>query len=590
MAREWPDQQFFPGARLTLRVRLDNLLDEDVIKGQVPPKPSKNVKGIKDDRAPLKAVQDPDAPAGVTRFLITAGGGASGSQTKPRGVGSNARSADLHTFELPGIIPSKADLGVNGIRLADTLTVEIPWRDMPFDPRVVRSCAVFYFLGTLTPQDYARGIRGERRAPGQHGAGEPLNMIPETWTDASGQARSNLRFEGWVDRWVMNWTGEAPVVKLDCSDNTRLLLDQQHPPQLSIDPKKPIDEAVAGLLSHFPQMEGFAVEYRPTTVRNEKVPPRIGQALTGAAAVPGLGPPMSKMGGAGGGEQGSVWDYLTDIVGALGHSIRVEGTTIIIQRPRYLYSAQSSARADDPYQGRSLPSGDYPVRAFIYGRNISELEIGHEYTRKKVTNVEVRSYVPELKSPVVGRFPEKQGKGRVIAANPGDGVADQKWTVFRISGVRDPKLVGKVAEDIYNVFGRQELMVRVRTKNLASFGGGNADPDLLDLRAGDSFEVHVNRAPVATATAHEEALTGLGAAAELLKGLGYSDELADAYGQVYANANIQKAFRVKEAKVSWDIESGVGIEVVGVNYMEARLDRNRADFATDPDEAPTAPK
>jgi hypothetical protein len=274
--------------------------------------------------------------------------------------------------------------------------------------------------------------------------------------------------------------------------------------------------------------------------------------------------------------------------GAIGHSIRVEGTEIVIQRPRALYNAKARRRADDPYRTRHLPSGDYAARAFIYGRNLSELEIGHEYTRKKAQNIEVRSYDPEQKAVKVGRFPEKGGKGRVVNANPGDGVADSKWTVFRVAGIKDEKRLSKIAEDIYNLVGRQELVVRVKTKNLSSFGGGNADPDLLDIRAGDDFDVLVNREPTAGATATEESLTGEGSGSELLKRLGYPDALAKTYEQVYLNANIQKTFRVKEAKIGWDSDSGVTIDIAGINYMEARLDREKGDVASDPDEDPTA--
>ena len=38
----------------------------------------------------------------------------------------------------------------------------------------------------------------------------------------------------------------------------------------------------------------------------------------------------------------------------------------------------------------------------------------------------------------------------------------------------------------------------IRTRNLSSFGFGNAEVDLLDLKAGDSIDVQVNRDSAAT--------------------------------------------------------------------------------------------
>src|SRR5690606_8267629 len=99
-------------------------------------------------------------------------------------------------------IPTTAGLGLNGIRTADTLQLGIKYRDLPIDPRVVRSCAVEYFLGCVTADDYERGMRGMQRRDGVlPGARVPYNVVPDTFLDSYGVARTNLRFQGWVDDW-----------------------------------------------------------------------------------------------------------------------------------------------------------------------------------------------------------------------------------------------------------------------------------------------------------------------------------------------------------------------------------------------------
>jgi hypothetical protein len=594
MPIDWPAQHYLPGAKVRLVLRFDNFTDSDVIRGLVPTIPPKNLKGIKAARNNLSVSVDPDSPPGAHRFILSGKSGKPGTSNPIGGVGSAPQSADEHVFALEGIIPRKAGWKLNGIRFADTLELEVRWQDMPFDPRVIRSCAVFYYLGTLAQEQFSRGVRGERRETRDgSGPGEPANLVPDTFVDPMGRQRSNLRFQGWVDKWSMTWGDEEPFVKLECCDNTRLLIDQQMPTLQHLDPKKPIDEAIADLLSQFPQMEGFTVEYRPMTIRREPagpndagVPPRLGNLLGHTAKVPGAGVPMGKGGGSVGGEGNNVWDYLTDCCGLIAHSIRVEGTAIIVQRVSNLVGSTASPRTDDPYVPKDLASGRFPVRAFIYGRNIAELEISHEYTRKKATNIEVRVYSPRRKIPFVGRFPEKGD--RIIHAAPGD-AAEQKWTVFRGPvGITDEKLLKKIAEDVYNNFGRNELEVRVKTKNLASFGSGNADPDLFDVKAGDNIEVLVNREKgVATQTDFEH---DLDAAAKFLQGLGYESALARTYAEVVTNAGLQRVYRLKEASFDWDAESGVEIELMLVNYIEARLDKRPSDLASDKDTDPTAPK
>ena len=47
----------------------------------------------------------------------------------------------------------------------------------------------------------------------------------------------------------------------------------------------------------------------------------------------------------------------------------------------------------------------------------------------------------------------------------------------------------RAAREIYEGIHRQELLLQVKTRNLASFGGDNTDPDILDMKPGDNFQV-----------------------------------------------------------------------------------------------------
>ena len=562
------DQSYFPSAKVRLVMRFEEY-GTPALKGKAPTKTTPRLKGVKDERAPLRVVEDGSTP-GITKFVLT-----SGVASSP-GVGTDQqKSSDGLTHEVSGIIPARASWKLNDTRTADTLSLAIRWIDMPIDPRVIRACAVDYFLGTVPAQDFAQGVLGVTRPNARETttSREPLNLVPDSYVDGQGRQRTNLRFRGWVDKYKVTLGSDEPIITLDCVDNTRLLEKQPRPPRLNLGMEKPIDEAVAEYLSHFPQMEGLEVVYLPAGARTDTVPPRLKNVLSGTAHMPNLGPPPSKGGGAVGGEQQSVWDYLNIVVRSVAHTIRIDGVQLIIQRLSNLMGTGPTPRAEDPYQGRDLSSGRYPVRAFIYGRNVAELDVDREFTRKAPKNIECRAYDPERKNVIVARFPEKGD--RVTDSGPGDGKADQPWTVVHgPPGIRDKVTLKQVAEEVYNNQGRQELAVRVKTRNLASFGGDNGDPDLLDMKVGDAFEILVNRGQdQGTLSEVERQLSAAELNKQLLGDLGYGREFAEAYASAYTDAGFQREYKLREMSVDWDHEEGVTFELMGVNYIVARVDR-----------------
>lgn len=562
------DESYFPSAKLAIVIRFDEFGDGKVAaKGRTAnPKSPLKAKGIKGSAAPLTPGNDPDAPAGVKRILLKPATGVKGGPQK------QAASADEYTQALAGIIPRTANWGLNGARTADTLSIALRWIDLPIDPRTVRSCAVEFYLGCVTVEEFARGIRGEKRGEFS-GPGETLNMVPDTYLDDNGDQRSNRRFEGWVDTWSVEWDDGEPMVRLECRDNTSLLIDRECPQKLVLDMSKPIDQAIATYLSNFSQYGGLTVEYRPA---GEPVP-ILKNVLSKTAYHPNLGPQPSKAGGAASGgastaQKLSVWDYLTDVCASIGHMIRLEDTNLIIQRARS-YIAEGFGRPDDPFQSRVLPGGERVyARRMIWGRNVLSMKMARSFAKAAPLNIEVRCYVPGRKNVIVARFPSKTDA--VEDAKPGDGTPDEKWTVYRVSGVKDQATLEHVAQGIYEQLVRNELSVQIKTHSLASFGGDNADPDLLDLKAGDSLEVLVNRDDVEVNTmTHIETLLLMQERAEtFMRQLGYDGKFASAYAKAYTNSGFQTVFRVKSLAVSWDAEDGVSLDVQAINYLEVRMD------------------
>jgi hypothetical protein len=560
------DGTYRPSWKVRLTIRLEEF-DSGALKPRVPGKLTKNLNGMKDDGTSLEVVPDPDNPR---RFIFR--DRAPAPVQLAWGIGGGffpSASSDGLTHAVSGIIPKSFDLKVNGIRAADELRVSIRGEDFPIDPRVCRSIGVEFFLGTLTALEYAQGQRGKTRAQA-FGAGvpngvEPLSVIPDTYVDDRGNKRTNLRFQGWVDKAKQKLSNKgAPMVEFECRDHTQLLLTQAAPMRLVIGAKDPLDKAIATYLSNFKQFAGLSVEYVGEPGQQAPV---LEKVLAGTAYRPDLGPQPSGGGNGGGGDDLTVWDYLTDVCGSIGHVVFLDGTRILISRPATILGGNVSTRADDAYVARTTSAGTFPVRALVHGQNLEELEISRDMAGLEAKNIELRCWSPRKKQLLVSRYPGKDD--RIASARPGDS-ADNKFTVIRIRGIENQALLDQMAEDYFNAGSRTEMEVAAKTQVLASFGGDNADPDLLDLKATDAVEILIDRAAASTTSIVERQLTKYAANSQRLRDLGYSPQFADAYAKAYTNAAFQRFFRVREVGYHGDVEEGVQVEIRAANFLQVR--------------------
>lgn len=587
MASEFTEQSYYPSAKARLIIRLEEYAMTDV-RAQAPKTPQIGIRGTSAVRGKLRVVEDLEGT--VPRLRLTS----EGAKTTGPGQAQSA-SKDERTQVIDAVIPKKAGWKQNGPRLPDKLTLTLRWSDFPIDPRCVRSCAVEYYLGTVSADDHARGIRGLTRGdldPAVQNAKEPLNVVPDRYVDVHGQSRTNLRFLGWVDSYEMQWNDGEPVITLECLDNTKVLIDQTMPASGGLNPKKPIDRAVAEFLALFPTMDGLTVEYRPPpgATAQQQVAPALGVEIKAhqtpalpapvtvnvagvQTAVPGVGTPQHQTGG--GAEGQTVWDYLVDNVSSLGLSLRVDGSAIVIDQVRSLIDR---VRPDDPYRERRLESGAYPQRAMVFGRNITDLRLKRSYARPRPQNVEVRSYVVGQKKSLVARWPPYAPKpavgaptaaGRATDAGPGDGRVDQPWKVRKVAGITDQATLLRIAKNLYEGASRQEIQATLKTRNLGAFGGANEDPDLLDVKIGDVVEVLTDRKAAGTIATLEERNRRTG---EFLVAQGYSRAFAEQYVRTLDNKGLQRLFVLKESSIDWDCDSGVELELTCVNYVVVRAD------------------
>lgn len=544
---------YFPAWKVRLVVRLEDFGSQGGSQQgpEGPRVPTTALRGVKSTRAGLEAAPDPSASAPRRFRLQRKGAGTGGALNSPQ---ERRASSDGLTFSLDAIVPSEAKLELNGLLEADTLELTIAFDDAPFLPEALRSVGVEYYLGVVTEEDAAAVHQGG--SPDARGKQLPMAMIAETF---DGGARSNMRFQGWVDEWETTWPEDgAPVVTLKCRDNSALMIDQDAPQNLPMDIKLPLSQMFATYLANFPQLEGLVVEYRGNAAEE----PTYEKVISKSSFRPSIGGVSTK--GAGQGKT-SVWDVLTDYARSVGHVVRVVGSSIIVQTPTSAVGFPG-ARADDPF-GR--------VRKMVVGRNVSNVSFKRSFgTKAKAKNIEARSYVPDLKKTIVKRYPEAVGKPRSVSALPGDGAAENKYTVVVVNGIKDEKTVLAVAKGAHEMLGRVEVGVSLATSDLSSYEGVQTDPDLLDLQPGDPLLIlrAQDAAPTTTAGLAESAAQAEDQLASLLRGKGFDPDFSAAYARAYLASRDTSVYRMRKMTIVADEEEGVAITAELSNYVMLRED------------------
>lgn len=554
---------YYPSAKVKLRVRFDELGASTSLR-------------LPEDWRSRTTGRDPVAP--VLRYTPLGRDPVSGTSregyllepmTTPElraTIAEGSSSDDGLTWQIGSILPARCTVERNGIRSADTFSVALPWTDFPFDPRLVRAIGVELYVGVVTPDDFRRGIDGERRA-----SGEPYSLVPDYADDLGG--RSNRRIIGFVDGLQGEHVGDQlATVVLEGRDLTGLLIDAPLPAGVSADLDQSLSEMFAQVLSTLPAAQGLTVRVLPegtTTPRGDDsaIPMHYRRRRGREIRRPAKGK-QAKV---------SYWDYLTDLAGFAGFVCYVDGTDVVIQTPRSLYGSRFPVRAGDAFTPRTVDGEYLPVRRMVWGRNVEKLGYKRKYARIKVNTVEVRCYDPETGVTRFGRFPLN---ARVTEAPPGQEGGDEKIDVFRVSGIRDEAVLQRMAQSVYEQQGRGELGFDLTTKDLHSYDaedGYNTNfPDLLDARAGDSVEVRVIRQPdLEQPDGWQDSATRFEGMDEsgrrgYLEQLGFSRELSAKYSELYEAAGHQSVFRTRTLGIEFDKDSGVSLKFELMNYIEVR--------------------
>lgn len=510
------------------------------------------------------------------------------------------RGVDNASFLL-NRVPKKCNVELPGYRQAATFSIDLDYKDLPIDPRTVRAAAVEIHAGTVTPENFSRGIQG----PDQFGY---RSSILRTRAADGSVNQDTLLMVGMVDEWSTDNDDKGSTVTLKGRDMRGILLDTPiglDPANVEayfndIDTALPIDEVVSKILFLHPAFSDIRVIVNPAEWPGGDVPepwskditPRHRKGATGKRAAP-RSPPPSEIG------KINFWDLIVRLCYLVGAIPYFKGTDLLIRPTRSIFDQANAGTALNPTPfagGRpravDAPTGDgidpaLRYRRLMYGRDLRSLSFDRKYGGYQRPHV--------IRVVCVDGDSDKRGQDRLLEATwppdamkpgsktktatkvgPGGSGNEQEVLNIPITGLKDPKRMQDIAQSVYEEIGRGEMGGSASTPNMASFGGTNADPDMIRLRPGDGVEFVVGTAQMTPTGPLVSTLTDsfrqsfAKAVADVRQRIG--DENLSRVLVATTRGVIQQLprfFRVSTVKFDWS-DKGLKIDFDFQNYVVSR--------------------
>ena len=503
-------------------------------------------------------------------------------------------------FVRSGVIPVSVEINSNSFRTADTAKLVLNWRDVPFDPRLVRAAGVEIILGVVSPEDYEAGVGGERNENGQ--LRSVIRQRP-----AGEVAGSAIRFAGWVDTWNIGYDSDkGEIVMLECRDFTALFSDTPLASNSGIFLNVPIRDGVQNFIDTYNTLRGFPVRYGnpfdPDFYSEAQSPvpldvlPSLREGTPTAPAAEGAPSRQRRQRrrARSGDQRMNVWDHITDICVQMSLIPIVKEYTLWLCPPRTLFSGQGTGR-----------TGPDSVRRMVYGRNLTSLDFSRKLGGIKVPTIEVRAYDPRLGRQRWARWPTREGERssgvfgvneppRALRPNePGisGATVENRIQTFIVPPCSSGEALARIAGDLFAQIGRQEIEGNFETSDLASWDIRSDTPlnpdeaDLLKLASGQSVELLVaprdaQRPESTPGTLAELAALSVQGRTDYLVRLGWEREVAQRFAEWQEAYGFQTVFRVQNVRLSFDQDEGVKVKADFINYISVR-DDVRAAAPTD---------
>jgi hypothetical protein len=421
-------------------------------------------------------------------------------------------------------VPKKGTFTLPHPRQAPTFQLTFDYTEFPIDPQLVRAVGVEIHLGSVSADDFARGMRGEIDQDGR-----PLSILKTTddivdpFTGRKQVNQGTLLFYATADTWKVSHTDKGSQIILEGREIRAILIDTKIVPSQveKINLSQEIGDVVADLLRsiRFEHSFRLMVAMDATEWPNGKIPsPGDAGGLTavrqkaesragakvkdahGSEAGVETGAKAAMRSTPENGTKGSYWDLITNYCELVGGMPHLVGSILWIRPVHRIFDiVDPSSKIPTPFAGgqpRRTSEEQIRVRRLVLGRDIRQLD-----TERKFGGVAI---VPTVQT--ISFDDRGTGRQRLIfgqwppaGSDAADAKAESDLLRVPMWGVRSLEQLTQIARGIYEEIGRGETGGQAITNNLASFGGDNMDPDILRLRPLEPVEFVVDSSTVRAA-------------------------------------------------------------------------------------------
>jgi len=549
--------------------------------------------------------QAPPAASVIDLAFGTATPGTPPNSKKPRMLRVEAGAlGQPRGTQVLGIVPKAGSFELPGYRQAGKFSFTMPFRDLPLDPRTIRALAVEVYMGTVSSDDFARGIAGERDA------GRLLSVL--ALDDA------NRRLVGLVDTISSTHSERGSEVTIEGRDLRGIFLDLKVVPETfkDLDLTQSIEEVCVQILSKAPPGAQMDVSVDESEwiggLPSPGTKDGVTRVMKGADGQKTTSPPK------GDSSTLSFWDLITQYCFLCGAIPYFDGYRLRLRPARTIYDQRRAGTHDNPtpFAGQGprevkLNDGktlDLRYRRMVYGHNLLKFTLERKLGGVKVPSIRVVAVdtgskdkgAQKLKevvfpAPVAGVDAAKVEAAKVTGVDAGGAKAQKDELVIPVHGMASEAQMLEIARAIYEEVGRGEVGGSASSKDLSSFGGDNNDADLVRLGPGDAIDFFVNstglegQVPIVAQMATDASLSDAEAKRQIALRLSAgkrADNQATANDTVMAGilvdtargrfAKLQSFFRVNNVRYAWDVASGIAVDFDFQNYIEARSDVSSA--------------
>jgi len=515
-------------------------------------------------------------------------------------------------------VPKKMTCHFQGHTQAATWTLVFDYKELPIDPRTVVASTVEIYLGTVSAEHFRDGLKHEWR-PG-------VRRSHLQTRDPEGRTiQKDLLLVGPVDSWKISYEKDGSEVHLEGRDLRGIFLDS---PLVSVRDQFDVDH---GFPTRVPRRKRDNILNRINT--KQDIVNVVEQIIhehdrlrelgihidvvgypdewpEGTIWSPGAGShiPRHRRGAGGqGSNPGSAssnmnfWDLITRYCHLCGAVPRFVGRTLEIRYAPTLYSMVRGWNTRIPFangEARNDGEEEWVVRRVVYGRDIESMSIDRKYSGNNKPKT-VRCIAVDRSSTGRGRgqmlqavWPPRNARearreglrgNRTQLRDQIGGAESSEILEIQVSSVRNMAQLISIAQSYYEQIGRQEMKGEISTDKVTSFGGDNADPDMLRMRVGEPIELLVdasrlnNSSAIVATLNRTAAMTFAEAVSEVRRagGMHLDENLARAI-VASARGNIMgvlRYFRVGAINYDWGDE-GVSIKADLQNYWTPTYDAN----------------